>query len=238
LNAALVALKPVVENFNKVNNIEISNIVILHDGDSDSCNHVHDGSHLKNFRSSDNVILREPKSKMQIKVDNRDYRGMTASLMEMLQVTTNSKVVGFYITSPKTSAVKNAVYRYYANEKGETLFKDGYVPEHEYQQRQEKASELGKLMRKQKFIESYTLSSHHGTVNGNHPIPLDSELIHDHVGRPLLRSFRTFGIGSSGVMFDNPRWPSYFILQVGCQRTGRCVHLDHFYKHEVIILYM
>ena len=156
LNAALVALKPIVENFNKVNNIEISNIVILHDGDSDSCNHVHDGSHLKNFRSNDNVILREPKSKMQIKVDNRDYRGMTASLMQMLQVTTNSKIVGFYITSAKTSGIKNAVYRYYADEKGETLFKDGFVPEHEFQQRQEKAGELGKLMRKQKFIESYT----------------------------------------------------------------------------------
>ena len=156
LNAALVALKPIVENFNKVNNIEISNIVILHDGDSDSCNHVHDGSHLKNFKSNDNVILREPKSKTQIKVDNRDYRGMTASLMQMLQVTTNSKVVGFYITSPKTSGIKNAIYRYYADEKGETLFKDGYVPEHEYQQRQEQAGELSKLMRKQKFIESYT----------------------------------------------------------------------------------
>ena len=156
LNAALVALKPIVENFNKVNNIEISNIVILHDGDSDSCNNVYENSYLKNFKSSDNVILREQKSKTQIKVDNRYYRGMTASIMEMLQLTTNSKVVGFYITSSKSGAIKNAVYRYYANEKGEALFKEGYVPEHEYQQKQAQAGELGKLMRKQKFIESYT----------------------------------------------------------------------------------
>lgn len=156
LNAALVALKPVVENFNKVNNIEISNIVILHDGDSDSSNCIHDtNGHLSRFNQTDTVVLREQKSKFQTKVDTK-YRGMTASLMEMLQVTTNSKVVGFYITSPKLSGIRNAIYRYYANEKGETLFTDGYVPEHEYQQKLEKAGELGKVMRKQKFIESYT----------------------------------------------------------------------------------
>ena len=156
LNSALVALKPVVENFKKVNNIEISNIIIMHDGDSDSCNAVHNETYYDRFYSNDNLILREQKSKFQTKVPINEYRGVTISLMEMLQQTTNSKVVGFYITTSKNSAIKNAVYKYYENEKGEKLMESNNVPQHIYNQKMFEAGELGKVMRKQKFLESYT----------------------------------------------------------------------------------
>jgi hypothetical protein len=156
LNSALVALKPVVENFKKVNNIEISNIIIMHDGDSDSCNAVHNENYYDRFYSNDNLILREQKSKFQTKVPINEYRGVTISLMEMLQQTTNSKVVGFYITTSKNSAIKNAVYKYYENEKGEKLMESNNVPQHIYNQKMFEAGELGKVMRKQKFLESYT----------------------------------------------------------------------------------
>ena len=156
LNSALVALKPVVENFKKVNNIEISNIIIMHDGDSDSCNNVHNENYYDRFYSNDNLILREQKSKFQTKVPINEYRGVTISLMEMLQQTTNSKVVGFYITASKNSAIKNAVYKYYENENGEKLMESGNVPQHIYNQKMFEAGELSRVMRKQKFLESYT----------------------------------------------------------------------------------
>ena len=156
LNSALVALKPVVENFKKVNNIEISNIIIMHDGDSDSCNNVYSEIYYDRFFSNDNLILREQKSKFQTKVPINEYRGVTISLMEMLQQTTNSKVVGFYITASKNSAIKNAVYKYYENENGEKLMESGNVPQHIYNQKMFEAGELSKVMRKQKFLESYT----------------------------------------------------------------------------------
>jgi hypothetical protein len=80
--------------------------------------------------------------------------------MNLLRDSMGVSVIGFYVTSDKTASVKNAIYEYYADDKGVSLKKNrtghrGTDYSSEYEGKQKAADLLGTI-RKDKFLESYT----------------------------------------------------------------------------------
>ena len=176
LNSALVAIRPIINIFKRKHNIDIVNLILIHDGDSDDCgrtiqlnpqykNEIEFNTAAKSklpkaFPVGSNIILRDEKTKLNYTLDRYNKRSMTTIFMNLLKDSMSVSVIGFYITSDKTASVKNAIYEYYADDKGVSLRKNrtghrqtDYSSEYEGKQ---KAADLLGTIRKNKFLESYT----------------------------------------------------------------------------------
>jgi len=149
LNESIIALKPIMEKFKKSNNLDITNLVIVHDGDADDLGYYHKDLdptdiHGRNYHwyntISENVFLQDKKSKFQSRV----RENLNEVLLKWFSETTGSKIFGFYIVPPNLS---RAIYSKYRDEKGNRLmFNDIKV----YDQKKE----LMKKFRKDKFLVS------------------------------------------------------------------------------------
>lgn len=172
LNGALVAVRPIIENFKRKNNIDIVNLILIHDGDSDYCNrkiHVNQNTEEEfynrkpipvAFPKNTITIIRDEKTKLSYTLDSYDKRSMTIEIMNLLKDSMGVSIIGFYIASGKVATLRNAIYEYYTDAKGVALKKlrsgnrgVDYSAEYEGKQR---ASELIGTLRRNKFLESYT----------------------------------------------------------------------------------
>ena len=105
MSEALIALQPIIKEFRRVNNLDIVNTTIVHDGDADDIvwSVALNTDKATYFSSSQqNVFLVDKKNKVQVNlsVGEDDVR---RGICEWLQKTTGTKIVGFYLT-PITSA--------------------------------------------------------------------------------------------------------------------------------------
>lgn len=151
LNEALVAIKPVIENFKLKNNLDMVNLVIVHDGDADPHHFIN--GHGIFYPASHKVFIKDPKSKIQIKIEESD-RGLTVGLMNYITKTTGAKVMGFFIAG-KTRYVRAAFKNYYTDENGKSFTsRDNFLGS--YLGDESGISDLLKQLRKQKFVQSYT----------------------------------------------------------------------------------
>lgn len=122
LTEALIATQAIMKNFKRSNNLDITNLVIIHDGDADYTNCLAtDGDGYNYFSSSyENVILQDNKEKYQKQViANQLSNEMFVSVAEWFTATTNSKIFGFFIVPTHRS--KGIIRHYYHNEKREPL---------------------------------------------------------------------------------------------------------------------
>jgi hypothetical protein len=157
---SIVALKPLTEEFRKNNNLDIVNMVLLHDGDSDSLNsyYANNEYYHKSFHvSSSNVVLRDDKNKFQAQLKNLDYDcGLREGVFNWYQKTTDTKIIGFFITSGNNSQMKQSVLRRYHDKDGKTIY-DMAEKFERYQQNYQQdimARELTKAMKEARFLES------------------------------------------------------------------------------------
>jgi hypothetical protein len=147
LNEALVAVKPLIEEHKRNFNLDIVNLIIVHDGDSDTNSYVNKSV---GFSQDSDVFIKDPQSKLQIKLE-KSNRGLTVALMEYITKTTGAKVLGFFIVE-RSRDIRTALYNYYrCNEGGSFKYKIG-----KYYNDENKLYELNLKIRKEKFIESYT----------------------------------------------------------------------------------
>ena len=69
LSEALIAMQPIIKEFRRVNNLDIVNTTIVHDGDADAICWTHsiDGDRAKYFSANNqNVFLVDKKNKVQV----------------------------------------------------------------------------------------------------------------------------------------------------------------------------
>lgn len=147
LSEALIAMQPIIKEFRRVNNLDIVNTTIVHDGDADGLMWTHsvEGDRQKHFCSTNqNVFLVDKKNKVQVnlKVSEDDVR---EGICEWLQKTTGTKIVGFYLT-PITSA-KPALRRRLFNDEMNAV-------RSVYHQANEVISKYVKKLKKEKYLES------------------------------------------------------------------------------------
>lgn len=154
---AVVALRNLTVDFKKKNNLDIVKTIVLHDGDADIIS-----SYVKSedrfdslIRRNVNLIINDKSKKMQFKVNSygHDY-GLRESVMKWYKETAESDIIGFFITSKSLGAMKYNILDKYFFEDGEGM-QEKIHQNNQYHEMREKASELAKKMRDEKFLESH-----------------------------------------------------------------------------------
>ena len=156
LTEAMIACQSIIKEFRTVNNLDIVNLCVVHDGDADDINSYHkpnEGESIngnRNFFSTNyqNVFLCDKKNKIQQAVPEGDD-GIRIAISNWLTKTTGVKIIGFYL-SPNYN-MKNAVRRRLFNPELDELRK---APRENYFQIKETYAKYIKLIRKDKFLES------------------------------------------------------------------------------------
>jgi hypothetical protein len=140
---AVFAVGSILNNFRTTNNLDITSLVIVHDGDADnSSSHYlevehknHNGDVQKNIWSysfdirSSNVVIRDRKNKFEYALcpdKNKIYSYYTneellRSALEWIRVVGKTKVFGFFILASRTSHAKSAIRGRYYFEDGSTI---------------------------------------------------------------------------------------------------------------------
>ena len=164
MTEAMIALKPLVEQFRKVNNLDIVNTVIMHDGDADRIVSVI-GERV-DYRGQSypstvgiahgqyNLVLRDNKNKFEELMVDDDECPVRKSVFNWYRKTTGSKIIGFFIAG-SGAGLRAGIERRYINEKGESLrqIHAGHSNE-SYHMRREAAKQLSQIMKVERFLES------------------------------------------------------------------------------------
>ena len=153
---SIFAIEPAISKFKMRNNLDIVNLIVVHDGDADSC-----GYHLKYdergqgmswegwSHTRENVIIADDSIKFQMKLNPEvTYPGeaLREAAFEWLKKKTGTRIFGFFITSKSRRRLFNDIQQKYKNEKGESINK-GYVCND--------VRMLAAQIKKEKFLESH-----------------------------------------------------------------------------------
>ena len=144
---AIFAVGTILENFRQTNNLDLTSLVIVHDGDADSSNYYNIENSMKNYNDDgtftekkyihsygfdvryNNVVIRDRKNKFEFALKNYDNKNyvyatneqLLQSALEWIRVVGKSKVFGFFIMSSRPSHAKNAIRNRFYFEDGTTL---------------------------------------------------------------------------------------------------------------------
>lgn len=157
---AVVALKPLTEQFRKSHNLDIVNMVLLHDGDSDNITtYRKEGGYVQSLNmDSQNVIIRDTKNKIETTVRSLDYDcGLREAVFNWYQKTTGAKIIGFYITSDSVAGVRAPLRLRYYDVNGKNLADttQSLRGQAKYNAMNEQANILAKKVKEEKFLESH-----------------------------------------------------------------------------------
>jgi hypothetical protein len=156
MNEAFVALEPITNQFRKVNNLDIVNTVLIHDGDSDWFRGWYntpdtDREASMYTTSQQNVFVVDKKLKKEFRVTSDD--NMQQVVMDWYQAKTGSKIFGFFIGGSTPTNIKNMIIGNYVDENGKSFERPKNWEEKVSQD--EKLKAMVKEMKKSKFVTSY-----------------------------------------------------------------------------------
>ena len=136
---AIVAVGSILNEFRTTNNIDLTSLIIVHDGDADSTNYraveteVETHAETKTWMSNEifdsryaNVILRDSKNKFEYQLKNsarQNYQYATneqllLGVLEWIRVVGKTKVFGFFILPSRPSHAKAAIRNRFFFENG------------------------------------------------------------------------------------------------------------------------
>jgi hypothetical protein len=165
LTQALVATAEIMKKFRKDNNLDLTSLVIVHDGDADWCANVWAQVERKNdlgeivsrkYQESfdtynRNVVIQDKENKLDFKYSSYDRSGTNEIILNWFRKVTNSKVFGFFLTANNYQA-KSAINRYYRNEENQDLndirVKDFFAYDSFFKK-------LTKQFKTEKFVQSF-----------------------------------------------------------------------------------
>jgi hypothetical protein len=171
---AIVAVGSILNEFRTTNNIDLTSLIIVHDGDADSTNYraietemeTHAGT--KTWMSNEvfdsryaNVILRDPKNKFEYQLKNsarQNYQYATneqllLGVLEWIRVVGKTKVFGFFILPSRPSHAKAAIRNRFFFENGLSIQNMRNEPN---MNAWDKEKELIKKFKDEKFLISNT----------------------------------------------------------------------------------
>jgi hypothetical protein len=168
LTQAIYATGFVMRQFRKQYNLDLTSLVVVHDGDSDKTSAFWKTTEQTDYygkkivlqrkysfnTKSQNVILRDTEKKYEAKIEPNDYHDEELiAAMHWFKNTTDSKVFGFFITSDRISSVKSIIRYRFVTEDGKPLNK---VSKNDEVNRT-LADTLFKKMKEEKFLSSNNL---------------------------------------------------------------------------------
>ncbi len=160
LSQAICAMKDVMLNFRKTNNLDLSSLVIVHDGEADQVSTynpinpdenstIYGGKMFESY--STNIIFMDPKLKFEYRVTpesdiNREY--VIRATLEWFRKATNSKIFGFFITPNNGRNLQGAITNKYYDKDGNSLYNNHVTT-------WDKAKELSKELKTNKALVSH-----------------------------------------------------------------------------------
>lgn len=153
---SMITLQPIVKEFKTLKNLDIVNLVIVHDGDADTVSDYCSPGMQKEMMSSNKnqkYVLRDNKEKLDFVINFKQNVSMSESIRdsvyEWFTQTTGTKIFGFFITSGAKYQIANSLEsRYYDT-------KTGAKPEFQsYSLKYQFYDDLSKKLKKEKFLVS------------------------------------------------------------------------------------
>jgi hypothetical protein len=127
----IFAMTEVMKQFKKVNNLDFTSLIIVHDGDADANLNYYDGRYGNSqtyFNEiKDNVIITNKKSKFQYLLGSEKTNNNPSLLTAALRYfrhETKSKIFGFFILENRSYAIKNSLFRRYLDKNGNSVHYD------------------------------------------------------------------------------------------------------------------
>ncbi len=162
---SLFASRKIIDEFRTKNNLDIVNMVVVHDGDADAIRHMYkedmdvndlDFSYKTTPASPElySMHLIDRKNKVQIQYTDC-YNSLRSATMQWLTKVTGAKIYGFFLTGAGNRYMRGAINSRYEDEEIRTINKiqDSW----ERSRRQDEWLEKNlKIMKKQKFMECPT----------------------------------------------------------------------------------
>jgi hypothetical protein len=165
LTQALVATAEVMKQFKQKNNLDLTSLIIVHDGDADWINRIHttydvvqqNGETITKHTSErmdfngKNVYLVDRENKFQMKLDG-NRQSVNTTIFKWFAKVTNSKIFGFFIISNQSpSHTRQAINNRYSIGENQTL---ADLHNKDYYQWFNKQKELVKQFKSEKFLIS------------------------------------------------------------------------------------
>ena len=172
MNQAIVALAGVMKAFRKQNNLDMSSLVIVHDGDADNCSAYKTMDKRRNWNTdveedvevargfnlrSTNVIITDRQHKYQRqlvdKPESTNSDILSNGILDWFRATTESKIFGFFLLSNnRGGAVKNAIHNRYVFPDGSDL---NQLQRTDFAKKHMEQVRLVKEFRSEKFLISH-----------------------------------------------------------------------------------
>ena len=157
---SMFASRKVIDQFRMKYDLDIVNLVVVHDGDADALRHCYknDGSsELSTEHASPdmyNTYLIDRKNKFSMQYKNC-YNELRAAAMSWVTKVTGAKVYGFFITGTSAGDTKNAIRNRYEDEELERIHKiqDNWERDRQFT---DWADKHHKTIKKDKFLECKT----------------------------------------------------------------------------------
>ena len=132
-----------------MNNLDIVNLCVVHDGDADSIGNYYDANQRREFFNAkyQNVFLTDKKTKVQQEIPGIED-GLRIAVAKWLSKTTGVKIIGFYLAS--YSQIKGALRRRLFNDEINAL-RDDFEKRYELH---DLMSKYQKMLKKEKYLES------------------------------------------------------------------------------------
>ena len=149
LTEALIACQPLINEFRQVNNLDIVNMCVVHDGDADQVSRyfTEEGRFTYFSPRLENVYFVDKKTKVQVSVPSGDD-GVRTAIGNWLTKTTGAKIIGFYLAP--SNQVKSAIrHRFFAPDLD--AVRNDPLQRYEYG---EIIGKYQKILKKDKFLES------------------------------------------------------------------------------------
>jgi hypothetical protein len=157
MNQAMIALANLTNEFRKVNNLDIVNTVLIHDGDSDYCNYYYNPTFEKSWHVSGisyqytNVFIVDKSTKKEYQV--KGVEDIQPQIMNWYTDKTGSKIFGFFVSSTNRSTVSGMIRDHYVDEKGNDMNSRSNIQD--WEASKEKVNLLVKEFKKEKLLISY-----------------------------------------------------------------------------------
>ena len=175
---AMIALEPITKQFRKVNNLDLVNLVVVHDGDADNTSRVNverdphewekQGEKIirpTSFNSSrENVFIKDYESKLQVKIEPSILNGFydesfRIAIFDWFRAKTGAKIFGFFIAG-QSRELRQALVHRYVNKDGKSIseiLKEKYSSTHMMisPERSDIVKDIVAKMKSEKFIQSY-----------------------------------------------------------------------------------
>jgi hypothetical protein len=123
---AIVSLADVMNDFRKQNSLEFSNLIIVHDGESDGINHYYPSNRVgvESINTSRaNYILTDKKNKFNFTLDKESGNPVYRATLEWFRSTTNSKIFSFFIFKGNRHNLSSAIYKFSDSGVDESMIK-------------------------------------------------------------------------------------------------------------------